>query len=133
MTVRNEIEAQHFLSGGMRNREVRNTNMNSISSRSHAIFTINLEVQQDSGKIRRSAFNLVDLAGSESAGKAGNNPESQAEGKCINESLTAFQRVITALATTPKPLHIPFRDSVITRILESLFTYFYPNLLVFIV
>ena len=44
--------------------------MNDESSRSHTIFTLNIEsefMKEDVTKIRRSKINIVDLAGSERA------------------------------------------------------------------
>jgi hypothetical protein len=53
---------------GFKNRAVRETNMNKESSRSHSIFTIYIDSQEndDKGneKYKASKLNLVDLAGS---------------------------------------------------------------------
>ena len=53
---------------GFRNRAVRATNMNAESSRSHSIFSIYIDSQEqdDKGneKYKASKLNLVDLAGS---------------------------------------------------------------------
>lgn len=91
--------------------------MNPTSSRSHAIFTIYLEIELSEANVRESVINLVDLAGSESIRKTGNTGEAQVEGKNINESLSAFTRVIIAMSRREK--HIPFRDSVVTNILRD--------------
>lgn len=92
--------------------------MNQTSSRSHAIFTIYLEIVHNENVRRKSVINLVDLAGSEGLRKTGNTGEAQAEGKCINESLSAFKRVISAMSCGAR--HIPFRDSLITKILTGM-------------
>lgn len=49
------------------------TNMNDLSSRSHAIFMITIEMSGVGGKkaIRVGKLNLVDLAGSEKQSKTG--------------------------------------------------------------
>lgn len=120
MSVTSEDEVHTLLSSATAKRRVRQTNMNSISSRSHAIFTIYLRIEQEGNDVRNSAINLVDLAGSEGSKKTGNTGEAHAESKRINESLSAFKRVINALATNSK--HIPIRDSMITRVLESSYT-----------
>lgn len=91
--------------------------MNSISSRSHAVLTIFLAIDG-----RESALNMVDLAGSEGYQKTGNIGDAHMEGKSINESLSAFKRVINAMARGEK--YIPFRDSVITTLLRSMLEYF---------
>ena len=60
---------------GWKNRATGATLMNADSSRSHSIFTINLEMMtpDDSGEehIRAGKLNLVDLAGSERQSKTG--------------------------------------------------------------
>lgn len=115
--MQNEVDALVLLSQGTKNRHVRVTNMNPTSSRSHAIFTIYLRVKQSGSAIRESVINLVDLAGSECVRKTGNTGVAHVEGKNINESLSAFKRVIMAMSNGAS--HIPFRDSVITTILRD--------------
>lgn len=59
--------AMSILMKGVKNRKVFATAMNNESSRSHTIFTINLEAEikgSDSIKSRKSKINIVDLAGS---------------------------------------------------------------------
>lgn len=115
--VQKEVEVLELLSSGMKKRRVRKTNMNSISSRSHAIFTIYLEIRQSASEIRKSALNLVDLAGSEGFQKTGNTGEAQAEGQSINKGLSAFKRVIDAIIRGDK--YIPYRDDFITLVLKG--------------
>lgn len=65
--MKNVEEMDHFLNLGFKNRAVGATLMNSNSSRSHSIFTIFLESEeQGPADIRYVAgkLNLVDLAGS---------------------------------------------------------------------
>lgn len=114
-------EALTLLSKGIEKRRVCETKMNLISSRSHVIFTIFLNITQNENSIRPSVINLVDLAGSEGCRRTGNTGT---EGKCINESLIAFKRVIEAMASGSDK-HIPFRESVITLLLQSLLTYLF--------
>lgn len=101
-----------LLSQAVKKRRVRGTNMNSVSSRSHAVLTIFLAIDG-----RESGINLVDLAGSEGFQKTGNTGDAHMEGKSINESLSAFKRVINAMARGEN--YIPYRDSVITTLLKS--------------
>lgn len=110
----NKEDVLVLLSQAVKKRRVRGTNMNSVSSRSHAVLTIFLKING-----RESGINLVDLAGSEGFSKTGNIGDAHMEGKCINESLSAFKRVINAMARGEN--YIPYRDSVITTLLKSMY------------
>ena len=90
--------------------------MNDQSSRSHSIFTVYLETEEN-GKIRSGKLNLVDLAGSERVGKTNATGQTFDEGKKINLSLTALGGVIDALSSNRK--HIPYKDSKLTRLLAD--------------
>ena len=92
--------------------------MNAHSSRSHSLFI--LEVTQKNevdGSVKTSRLNLVDLAGSEKIGKTGATGDTLEEAKKINQSLSALSSVIKGLSTGAK--HISFRDSKLTRILQT--------------
>ena len=69
VTVSSADEAEQILRSGISNRHVASTNMNRASSRSHAVFTLNIRSEHTTPeglqKIRLSKFTLVDLAGSE--------------------------------------------------------------------
>ena len=85
--------------------------MNDTSSRSHAVFTIQLKQIQHSltndETIERTArFRLVDLAGSERANKTEATGQRLVEGGKINKSLTTLGRVIAALADPRRQLTI---------------------------
>ena len=90
--------------------------MNDQSSRSHSLFTVYLEIEEN-GKIRSGKLNLVDLAGSERVGKTNATGQTFDEGKKINLSLTALGSVIDALSFNRK--HIPYKDSKLTRLLAD--------------
>ena len=80
------------MSDGSKARTVAATNMNSESSRSHAIFTLVIAAsgtKQDGGALgeRVSRVSLVDLAGSERASKAGTVKDRLWEGSNINRYL----------------------------------------------
>ena len=66
---------EHYMELGFKSRSVRATNMNSESSRSHSIFTIYIDSQENdekgNEKYKASKLNLVDLAGSERSSKTG--------------------------------------------------------------
>ena len=86
--------------------------MNADSSRSHSIFTINIEMMQtntdDESHIRKGKLNLVDLAGSERQSKTQASGDRLKEATNINLSLSALGNVISALVDG-KSKHIPYR------------------------
>ncbi|KAH7291450.1 hypothetical protein KP509_29G017300 [Ceratopteris richardii] len=112
------------------------TNMNTRSSRSHAIFTINLEQKRiidnmtkaestwdDTGdEFLCAKLHLVDLAGSERAKRTGADGVRFKEGVHINKGLLALGNVISALGDEKKRKeggHVPYRDSKLTRLLQD--------------
>lgn len=62
-------------------------NLNSMSSRSHCVFTITLEVVDRNGEIITSRLQLIDLAGSERNSLTGNEGKALKEAIEINKSL----------------------------------------------
>ncbi|KAI9332105.1 P-loop containing nucleoside triphosphate hydrolase protein [Obelidium mucronatum] len=123
------------------------TEYNERSSRSHTIFQMTIESRDKNsgvmsspnlsrkgtptpgsaappvpGKLRGSVtisqLNLIDLAGSE---KAASNLDRRKEGAFINKSLLTLGNVISRLTEDVKgnSIHIPYRDSKLTRILQS--------------
>lgn len=105
-----EADINSILEQVKENRAQRNTNFNSKSSRSHAIFRICFD-----GKV----IGVVDLAGSE------RNREgcSQEETTNINISLLTLGRCITCLREVKhdRNVQIPFRDSRLTMALAEYF------------
>ncbi|KAI8337282.1 P-loop containing nucleoside triphosphate hydrolase protein [Chlamydoabsidia padenii] len=102
------------------------TDMNISSSRSHAIFSIQLRqtpilvegVQQ--GKAITSKFHFVDLAGSERLKRTNAVGHRAKEGISINSGLLALGNVISALGDeSRRSSHIPYRDSKLTRLLQD--------------
>ncbi|XP_021345803.1 kinesin-like protein KIF17 isoform X2 [Mizuhopecten yessoensis] len=120
--VHNVTECERIMEKGWKNRATGATLMNADSSRSHSIFTINLEMIQedDEGEehIRAGKLNLVDLAGSERQSKTGATGDRLKEATKINLSLSALGNVISALVDA-KTKHIPYRDSKLTRLLQD--------------
>ena len=123
--VRSPSDIYSLLERGASCREVSNTNMNDVSSRSHAVFMIiveqlisNLEIN---GKqiTKIGKLNLVDLAGSERTRITGATGKQLEESKKINKSLSALGNVINALTDSKERKHIPYRDSKLTRLLEN--------------
>jgi len=101
------------------------TAMNLTSSRSHAIFTLSVEARPTSGEgfPTMSKFHMVDLAGSERQNKTKAKGVRLKEGININMGLLALGNVISALGDESKggqgSLHIPYRDSKLTRLLQD--------------
>lgn len=97
------------------------TAANERSSRSHVVFRVVVESEEErirssKEEVRVSTLTFVDLAGSERVGRSGSRETRAAEGKCINKSLLFLGIVISKLSSGDK--HIPFRDSSLTRILQ---------------
>ena len=116
ITLKDTQDIHKCLEQGNKNRHVGATSMNDQSSRSHSLFTVYLEIEEN-GKIKSGKLNLVDLAGSERVGKTNATGQTFDEGKKINLSLTALGSVIDALSTNRK--YIPYKDSKLTRLLAD--------------
>ena len=118
---------------GNLNRTVGATNMNSESSRSHSILSIQVtfpptEINgagHERGKKaegRKSKIALVDLAGSERASKTGAAGTRMKEGCNINKSLSTLGRCVAAMVKAQKKKSkdvIPFRESTLTWLLKD--------------
>lgn len=125
-TVSNTSEAMEVLKSGMDNRKVASTNMNRVSSRSHALFVLNVRTEITQGgitKVRDAKFTLVDLAGSERQKTTDAAGERLKEASMINNSLLCLGQVINSLVDQQRGLmkHAPFRDSKLTFLLKSSF------------
>uniref|UniRef100_A0A8C6YW69 Kinesin-like protein n=1 Tax=Nothoprocta perdicaria TaxID=30464 RepID=A0A8C6YW69_NOTPE len=121
-TVHSVVQCERIMETGWRNRAVGYTLMNKDSSRSHSIFTINMEIytvdERGQDHLRAAKLNLVDLAGSERQSKTGATGERLKEATKINLSLSALGNVISALVDG-RCKHIPYRDSKLTRLLQD--------------
>ncbi|XP_045046907.2 kinesin-like protein KIF17 isoform X1 [Desmodus rotundus] len=121
-TVHSVAQCERIMEMGWKNRSVGYTLMNKDSSRSHSIFTINIEIYavDERGKdhLRAGKLSLVDLAGSERQSKTGATGERLKEATKINLSLSALGNVISALVDG-RCKHIPYRDSKLTRLLQD--------------
>eukprot|EP00931_Biecheleriopsis_adriatica_P072108 TRINITY_DN4614_c0_g1_i1.p1 TRINITY_DN4614_c0_g1~~TRINITY_DN4614_c0_g1_i1.p1 ORF type:complete len:811 (-),score=166.73 TRINITY_DN4614_c0_g1_i1:1016-3448(-) len=141
-------EALAALTEGMKRRETARTDMNHNSSRSHLIFTL-ASTQRDPelGATLRGRLHLVDLAGSErlkrsmstdfhsprgsGVGARGSRPslhtrtprDQRREAGEINKSLSQLALVIQRLTnqTTSAVQLVPYRDSMLTRLLAESF------------
>ncbi|KAE9604644.1 putative plus-end-directed kinesin ATPase [Lupinus albus] len=103
-------------------RQVGRTSLNDKSSRSHQIIrlTIQSSLRESPGHMKSfiASLNLVDLAGSERISQANTSGARLKEGSHINRSLLTLATVIRNLSSG-RPCHIPYRDSKLTRILQS--------------
>ncbi|XP_069985793.1 kinesin-like protein KIF13A isoform X3 [Penaeus vannamei] len=131
LAVSSYEEIEQLIEEGNKARTVAATNMNSESSRSHAVFTVVLtqtmtDVASGVSGEKVSKMSLVDLAGSERAVKTGAVGERLKEGSNINKSLTTLGLVISKLADSAVGRgkgkgdnFIPYRDSVLTWLLKD--------------
>ena len=127
--VSSPSEVMHAIMRGNERRVVAAMAMNARSSRGHAVITLHVREVRGEGSERAGKLALVDLAGMESSKKsyAMEGPskahERQEEVKHINQSLWALGSVIERLsALGGKPGHVPYRDSKLTRLLQSSLT-----------
>ncbi|KAI3754139.1 hypothetical protein L1987_53917 [Smallanthus sonchifolius] len=104
-------------------RQVGETSLNDRSSRSHQIIRLTIEssLHDESGRVKSllASLSLVDLAGSERAAQTNAAGARLKEGSHINRSLLTLTNVIRKLSGGKKTGHIPYRDSKLTRILQS--------------
>ena len=121
--VKCAAEVAQIMSRGEEHRHFGVTNMNERSSRSHTIFRFVIESREQATDCAESGgrvayLNLVDLAGSERARQTGAEGARLKEGSHINRSLLTLTTVIGKLSEGNDNVHIPFRDSKLTRILQ---------------
>ncbi|XP_072362734.1 kinesin-like protein KIF16B isoform X2 [Scyliorhinus torazame] len=130
--VQNYGDVEELMEAGNINRTTAATGMNDVSSRSHAIFTINFTQAKFDAEMpceTISKIHLVDLAGSERADATGASGVRLKEGGNINKSLVTLGNVISALAdlsqdrsnsqAKKKQVFVPYRDSVLTWLLKD--------------
>ena len=136
--VHHVTQALALVRRALRGRASRQTDMNQRSSRSHAVLQLTLEQASLAGSpspggrdanrtvnaVLSAKLNLVDLAGSERmASESGNAALGEQQHKremvAINKSLSALANCISALAQGGKRSHVPYRDSVLTRLLQA--------------
>ena len=122
-------------------RQTDSTAINAKSSRSHAVFSINLIQRKNkaapSMREKRlsmpveaisgaedwvtvdSKLHFVDLAGSERLKNTGASGDRAKEGISINAGLASLGKVISQLSTRHTGTHISYRDSKLTRLLQD--------------
>jgi len=137
----NTSQVKALLVEGENRRHFGVTNMNAHSSRSHVLVRLSIESRKvataataatnksTNSPLRiswnndkptyMSTLNLVDLAGSERASKSGTTGQSLKEGSFINKSLLTLGTVIANLSEGKQGIHIPYRNSKLTRLLST--------------
>ncbi|KAI5919524.1 P-loop containing nucleoside triphosphate hydrolase protein [Camillea tinctor] len=118
-------EALMVLDAGLHERRVAGTGSNSVSSRSHGFFCVEVKKRRrgrTSGPWGTSTLSIVDLAGSERARDAKTQGTTLAEAGKINESLMYLGQCLQMQSdanSTPKPNLVPFRQCKLTELLFS--------------
>ncbi len=129
------------LNQGSSIRQTDSTTINAKSSRSHAVFSLNLVQRKNKAhtpkKDKRlsvpieamtgaedwvtidSKLHFVDLAGSERLKNTGASGDRAREGIAINAGLASLGKVISQLSTRHSGTHISYRDSKLTRLLQD--------------
>lgn len=111
-------DVKRAMKDGLKNRSVAETKMNADSSRSHLVLSITVESKnKTTGTTSYGKFHLIDLAGSERLSRSGASGQRKTETANINKSLSALGNCIAARAN--KNAHVPYRDSVLTRLLQD--------------
>ncbi|XP_042904404.1 kinesin heavy chain isoform X4 [Parasteatoda tepidariorum] len=118
--VKNIREVMEFFNEAKLKRHVAYSDTNEMISRSHTIFQIVIKQENlVSHEKMTGKLLLVDLAGSEQVltSVLTNDSIVNRESRCINMSLSVLSRVILLL--TEKRDGIPYRESVLTRLLKE--------------
>ncbi|KAK4488283.1 hypothetical protein RD792_004033 [Penstemon davidsonii] len=116
--IYNEQDVLELMNIGLMNRAVGATALNERSSRSHSILTVHVRgTDLETNAVLRGCLHLVDLAGSERVDRSEATGDRLREAQHINKSLSALGDVIFALAQ--KSLHVPYRNSKLTQVLQS--------------
>jgi chromosome segregation ATPase len=134
-------DLMRVLNHGSSIRQTDATAINARSSRSHAVFTINLRQTKAQGfattKDKRSStatdhmsggdapmtveskLHFVDLAGSERLKNTGATGDRAREGISINAGLASLGKVIAQLSSRSSSTYVSYRDSKLTRMLQD--------------
>ncbi|CAL9148730.1 unnamed protein product [Musa hybrid cultivar] len=122
-TAKDSQHLRHLIGLCEEQRQVGETALNDNSSRSHQIIRLIVEstVRENSDCVKSfvASLNFVDLAGSERAGQTHASGARLKEGCHINRSLLNLTTVIRTLSQGKQGVHIPYRNSKLTRILQS--------------
>ncbi|KAI0181742.1 kinesin-domain-containing protein [Hypoxylon sp. FL1284] len=135
-------DLMNALNFGSTIRQTDSTAINAKSSRSHAVFSLNLVQRKSKAQNAQAAnkrfsmplesltgadtwvttdskLHFVDLAGSERLKNTGAQGERAREGISINAGLAALGKVISQLSSRQAGSHVSYRDSRLTRLLQD--------------
>jgi len=116
--VKTATDVFPLLHQAQKNRSTASTDCNDVSSRSHSLFQLYLTgFNAESKQTVHGVLNLIDLAGSERLKSSNSKGQRLLETKAINKSLSNLGDVIVALAS--KQTHVPYRNSVLTKLLMN--------------
>ncbi|GMT14417.1 hypothetical protein PFISCL1PPCAC_5714, partial [Pristionchus fissidentatus] len=116
--VNSPTDVENVLKEGSNSRVVAATDANENSSRSHVIVRVHVHAKNNvTGMTTIGRLNLVDLAGSERVSQTNATGQLLKEAQAINKSLSELGNVVFALRQGQK--HVPFRNCVLTRMLED--------------
>ncbi|RKP39157.1 P-loop containing nucleoside triphosphate hydrolase protein, partial [Dimargaris cristalligena] len=117
-SISSYAEFQKYFATACKNRSTASTKLNVASSRSHAVLTVQIHWDDPlKNTTLRGRVHLIDLAGSEDNRRTENGKDRMAESGAINKSLFVLGQVVEALNSGAH--RIPYRDSKMTRILQS--------------
>lgn len=142
VTINSVDDLLAALNFGSEIRQTDATNINARSSRSHAVFSLNLVQKKsdammttkqekrmstpvesmsgaENGVTIDSKLHFVDLAGSERLKNTGATGDRAKEGISINAGLASLGKVISQLSSKHAQAHISYRDSRLTRLLQD--------------
>ena len=141
VTIESVEDLLSVLNYGSTIRQTDSTAINAISSRSHAVFSVNLVQRKNRAQpaavnkrfsmpaealtgaedwvTMDSKLHFVDLAGSERLKNTGASGERAKEGISINAGLASLGMVISQLSSRHSGKHISYRDSKLTRLLQD--------------
>ncbi|RVD81701.1 uncharacterized protein DFL_009552 [Arthrobotrys flagrans] len=144
MPIENVDDLLAALNFGSSIRQTDSTAINAKSSRSHAVFSINLVQRKPRSTLGRDAkekrysapadilasgsdgfitvdskLHFVDLAGSERLKNTGALGDRAKEGISINAGLASLGKVISQLSSRQPGSHVSYRDSKLTRLLQD--------------
>ncbi|MCJ1354901.1 MAG: hypothetical protein MMC33_004891 [Icmadophila ericetorum] len=139
VTINSMDDLLAALNFGSTIRQTDSTAINAKSSRSHAVFSLNLVQRKNKGPTAQekrfsmpldsappenwvtidSKLHFVDLAGSERLKNTGASGERAKEGISINAGLASLGKVISQLSSRQSGSHVSYRDSKVTRLLQD--------------
>ena len=129
-------EAAHIVFDALSSRHTASTLMNDRSSRSHVIVNLKILTKEENNMddvsdhaqetsdnlpLSVSRLSFIDLAGSECVGKSKSLGKALQEASTINRSLLSLRKIIMDLSNPHVPLHISYRDSKLTELLQDSF------------